>query len=278
MSSLCTLAAQAMALTDATEKAAFSRQCAAMWRAGAVTEVGSENPPVKEQTLQEVDPTKVPKRGKAGTLENRIALIHSLAHIEAVAVDLSWDLICRFKRTDLPKEFYDDWVQVADDEARHYTTWADRLKELGSSYGSLAVHNGLWNSAENTDSDLLARLAVEHMVLEARGLDVAPLSLARLRSAGDTVSADLYQKIYEDEINHVATGVKWFTYLCEHAEPPKDPIATFHQLVRQYFRGNLKAPFNTEARTRAGMTEEWYLPLTSRDPPVATNQQEPSQS
>jgi uncharacterized ferritin-like protein (DUF455 family) len=216
----------------------------------------------------------MPKRGKAGSLKNRITLLHSLAHIESYAIDLSWDIIARFYSTKvgsedqnaefgepLPTEFFDDWVRIAGEEASHFNIWAARLKFLGSHYGALPGHDGLWESASSTADTLLARLSIVHCVHEARGLDVAPTTLARLRAAGDEDSAALLEGIFEQEITHVAAGVRWIKYLCEknHIEP----IPAFHAIVRERFRGNLKPPFNTEARARAGFTEEWYGPLAA---------------
>ena len=146
------------------------------------------------------------------------------------------------------------------EEALHYSLWAKRLKELGSFYGALPGHNGLWTSAIRTSNDLLSRLAIVHMVLEGRGLDVTPSSMKKLKNAKDEESLRLLNIIYLDEITHVASGMKWFKYVCDEIKI-KDPIAHFHRIVKKNFDGNLKPPFNDEARAKAGFTKEWYLPL-----------------
>lgn len=66
----------------------------------------------------------------------------------------------------MPREFFTDFVKVAQDEGRHFTLLAARLQELGSFYGALPAHDGLWDSAIATSGDLLARLAIEHCVHE----------------------------------------------------------------------------------------------------------------
>ncbi|XP_068128530.1 uncharacterized protein [Hyperolius riggenbachi] len=196
---------------------------------------------------------------------SRIALLHSLANIEQWAIDLSWDIIARFANIQLqtgeklPKEFFSDFVKVAGDEAKHYCLLQKRLTELGSSFGDLPVHNGLWQSASDTAHDLLGRLAIVHMVHEARGLDVHPQTLQRFLAQGDEGSAQILEVLYTDEITHVAAGLRWFTYIC--AKEQRDCLSTFHELVPLYFKGYLKPPFNTEGRKSAGMSEEWYLPL-----------------
>eukprot|EP01089_Gocevia_fonbrunei_P012958 TRINITY_DN3196_c0_g1_i1.p1 TRINITY_DN3196_c0_g1~~TRINITY_DN3196_c0_g1_i1.p1 ORF type:complete len:193 (+),score=35.19 TRINITY_DN3196_c0_g1_i1:364-942(+) len=186
-----------------------------------------------------------------------------------MAIDLTWDIIVRFisennEGLTLPKEFFDDWLRVATEESKHYKSLAKRLKEIGSHYGAYPAHDGLWESARDTMHSLLYRLCIEHMVHEARGIDVAPNTANRFRSGGDKGTADLLDVIHQDEITHVTNGMKWFKYVCTHSNPPKDPIETFHTIVREKFRGGLKPPFNHADRQKAGMTEEWYLPLVKQ--------------
>ena len=204
----------------------------------------------------------MPKRGKAGSDTGRIALLHALAHIELNAIDLACDLIARFTDDNPPRAFFDDWVTVAEEEALHFSLLSDRLESLGSFYGALPAHDGLWEAAEQTRHDLLARLAVVPLVLEARGLDVTPAMTENLRSAGDEDSATILARIYEDEIGHVAAGERWFRWRCEL--DGLNPVETYHRLVREHFRGRLKAPFNHEARTAAGFHPGYYEPLSDR--------------
>jgi len=203
----------------------------------------------------------MPRRRAAGSAAGRTALLHALAHIELNAIDLAWDIIARFTGQGLPREFYDDWVSVAAEEAKHHALVAARLAELGAAYGDLPAHDGLWEAAQATAHDLLARLAVVPLVLEARGLDVTPAMIARLGRFGDAESAAVLQVIYDDEIGHVATGLRWFARLC--AEHGSEPVATYQQLVRRHFRGALKPPFNRSGRDAAGLAERYYAPLSS---------------
>jgi uncharacterized ferritin-like protein (DUF455 family) len=206
----------------------------------------------------------MPRRRAAGSAAGRIALLHALAHIELNAIDLAWDIIARFTEQSLPREFYDDWVAVAVEEAKHHALVVARLAELGARYGDLPAHDGLWEAAQATAHDLLARLAVVPLVLEARGLDVTPAMIARLDRFGDAESAAVLQVIYDDEIGHVATGLRWFARLC--AERGREPVATYQQLVRRHFRGALKPPFNRSGRDAAGLAEQYYAALASTSP------------
>ena len=228
-----------------------------------------------------VEPSKAPRLGKGGSPESRIAILHSLAHIESWAIDLSWDIVARFGAARrMPRAFFDDFVAVAVDEARHFSLLSARLEALGSSYGALNAHDGLWNSATETAHSLEARLVIEHCVHEARGLDVLPSTIAKFRNGGDDESADLLEHIiYPEEVTHCAAGVRWFTYLHERRDPDAGDagvgtldggessaglLRRFHQTVWRHFRGVLKPPFNDEARARAGFGKEWYEPLCRR--------------
>jgi uncharacterized ferritin-like protein (DUF455 family) len=199
----------------------------------------------------------MPRRRNFGALHGRIALLHALAHIELNAIDLGWDIVARFPG--LPRAFYDDWIGVAAEEAEHFALLATRLAALGGNYGDLPAHDGLWESAAATAHDILARLAVVPLVLEARGLDVTPEMIRRLERAGDLDSAAILHRIYADEIDHVAAGARWFDILCR--DRGLDPETVFHDRVRRYFKGHVKPPFNRDARDRAGFPARYYEPL-----------------
>jgi len=254
-----------LATADPGAKAAASRALAAAWRTGAMA-LGQAVPPPRparpERPLLR-PPKEMAKRRAFGSLAGRIALLHALAHIELNAIDLAWDLVARFAGEELPRAFFDDWVEVAAEEAYHFELLAGRLAELGARYGDLPAHDGLWEAAAATADDLLARLAVVPLVLEARGLDVTPEMAARLERAGDAESAEILRHIYRDEIGHVATGVRWFDRLC--LARGLNPEAVFQERVRRFFKGDLKPPFNHQARAAADFPGHYYEPLTARE-------------
>jgi uncharacterized ferritin-like protein (DUF455 family) len=203
----------------------------------------------------------MPKRRAFGSLAGRIALLHALAHIELNAIDLGWDIVARFSSEDLPRAFFDDWVGVAAEEAVHFALLTDRLGDLGVRYGDLPAHDGLWEAAAVTAHDLLARLAVVPLVLEARGLDVTPEMVARLERVGDLPSAEILRRIYRDEIGHVAVGLRWFEHLCRVRDLVPDEV--FQDRVKRCFKGDLKPPFNHTARSAAGLSARYYEPLAA---------------
>jgi uncharacterized ferritin-like protein (DUF455 family) len=208
----------------------------------------------------------VPRR-RPGTLAGRIALLHAVAHIELNAVDLHWDIIARFSHVPMPPGFYDDWVKAADEESKHFNLMCDCLEALGSHYGALPAHAGMWRAAEDTADDLLGRLAVVPMVLEARGLDVTPGMIDIFRKSGDAGAIVALETIYSEEVGHVAYGSKWFNFLC--GRDNIDPKDAFHALVRRYFHGALKPPFNEEKRAEAGPTAGFLLAAGRGKRPLA---------
>ncbi len=243
------------------DKIKLTRQATAAWREGRFAAVGRSAPPARPARSERPEllpPREMAKRSRAVSVKGRIALLHALAHIELNAIDLAWDLVARFPDEAMPAAFYDDWVRVAWDEARHFEMLAARLAEFDAGYGDLPAHDGLWRAAQDTAHDLAARLAVVPMVLEARGLDVTPRTVAELAAHGDGATAAVLQVIFDDEITHVAAGCRWFEWLC--ARRGVEPVTTWQGLIADHFGGAMKPPFNRDARGRAGMAACYYDP------------------
>lgn len=197
-----------------------------------------------------VRPGQVPPRD-AATPAGHAALLHAVAHIEFNAINLALDAVWRF--TDMPNRYYLDWAQVAVEEAMHFALLRARLQSVGHDYGDFDGHDGLWEMARKTASDVLARMALVPRMLEARGLDASPQVRAKFVRIGDTASAAVIDRILHDEIGHVAVGNRWFRHLC--SERGLDPITAFDDLVRQHAAPRLRGPFNLEARRAAGFEE-----------------------
>lgn len=197
-----------------------------------------------------VDPRRLARR-KFNTREGKIAMLHAIAHIEFIAIHLAWDIVYRFRH--LPKQFYRDWLTVACEEAQHFCLLRKRLNEFGADYGDLSAHGGLWDVAEDTTGDILARLALVPRYMEARGLDVTPDMIGKLKSVGDEQSAAILSRILEDEVGHVETGTRWFNRICE--KQGLDAEETFFKLVRKHLRGGVRGPFNHSLRKAAGFSE-----------------------
>jgi uncharacterized ferritin-like protein (DUF455 family) len=266
--SLAEMAVEVLLTADGREKTELGRKHAATWfqarAAGTTLPIGQSAPPLRPArpaAPELLDPRDVPRR-RPGSPVGQLALLHALAHIELNAVDLHWDIIARFTHIVMPIGFFDDWVKAADDEAKHFNLICDCLEAGGSFYGALPAHAGMWRAAEDTAENLLARLAVVPMVLEARGLDVSPAMIELFRKANDVGALGALEVIYSEEVAHVAYGSKWFNFLCGRHD--QDPKEAFHTLVQTYFHGALKPPFNEEKRAEAGIPPDFYWPLADQ--------------
>lgn len=272
MNSLFDAAAQCLSVCSIEEKLHLTRKTALAWRQGCLLLSGGNEPqsigePGRPEKPLLVPPGNVPKR-RLGTRAGLIAMIHAIAHIEFNAINLAWDAVYRFR--DLPQQYYSDWIRVAVEEAHHFELLRNRLIELAGDYGDLPAHNGLWEMAVRTAGDPMVRMALVPRVLEARGLDVTPGIINRLRQIGDEKTIAVLEVIMRDEIGHVAMGSFWFNYLC--AQRNVDSEQTFAQLIAKYFTGQLNGPFHYAARRQAGFTETELIALACIDASSASTQ------
>jgi uncharacterized ferritin-like protein (DUF455 family) len=197
-----------------------------------------------------VNPRELVAR-KLGSVEGRAVLLHAVAHIEFNAINLAWDAIYRFP--EMPAQYYCDWASVAADEARHFNMLAACMQEMGYQYGDFPAHNGLWDMAIKTRDDVLTRMALVPRLLEARGLDVTPGMISKLKSAGDSRAVAVLETILREEVRHVEIGSIWFTHLCAKANKPV--METFLALLRTHAASMVRGPFNVQARLAAGFSQ-----------------------
>lgn len=263
MTSIARAIRAALVEPDPRRKVMATRQLVRGWRAGRlgfVFDVALPDEPGRPDHPVLLPPNRMPKRGKAGSERGRIALWHALAHIEFVAIDLALDMAGRFGAA-MGRQFVSDFLAVAADEAMHFALIERHLQTLGSHYGALPAHNGLWDAARATMHDVAARLAVVPMVLEARGLDVTPQTLERVRAVGDMRGAAILERILDDEIVHVRFGSTHFIALAESLG--ESPESLWKSLVNRHFRGSVKPPFNDSARLSAGLPRSFYTGVAS---------------
>ncbi|KPV75879.1 uncharacterized protein RHOBADRAFT_13884 [Rhodotorula graminis WP1] len=274
-------------------KVALVRRLVSLFRSGTLSRLAdplTDPPhpfePYRAPTVKTVASGQTARLGRGGSVESRVRLLHALANIELFAIDLAVDHIGRFfdwrvasldgregKR--IGWGFVGDFLKVAEDEAKHFTILSERLEQLGCTYGSLSVHNGLWESATQTSHSLLSRLAIVALVHEARGLDTNPTQIRRCRAAGDEETARVLEIVHADEICHVAFGHRHFTALCASQLPvPLDPVTQFRAEVRAHFFGAVRGPFNEADRARAGLGGEWYEGLSGRGSAAARKGEE----
>ncbi len=241
--------------SDPASKGRGARRLYRCWMQGEYR-VGEASSPVHipapgRPTRPLLVPVSQLKQRKLTTEAGRVSLIHAIAHIEFNAINLALDAVYRFRG--MPDAYYQDWLQVASEEAFHFSLLEKRLHEKGYAYGDMAAHNGLWESCIKTEHDVMVRMALVPRVLEARGLDVTPGMMQRLQQAGDSKTVDILKIILQDEVGHVRIGSHWFYYCCEQRQ--LDPQATFMSLIKQYMQGGVRGPFNEKARRQAGFSD-----------------------
>lgn len=210
-----------------------------------------------------VHPQQVTRRSPF-TQEGHCALIHSIAHIEFNAINLALDAIWRF--ADMPSAYYQDWLRVAREEAKHFTLLCEHLRQQGKAYGDFVAHDGLWTMCENTRHDVTARMALVPRTLEARGLDATPIIQAKLRRVATPRALEavaILDIILDEEEGHVAIGNQWYHWLCERDQ--QDPLAFYARVAAQHGAPRLKPPFNLAARKRAGFSQAEIDALPTAD-------------
>ena len=207
-----------------------------------------------------VNPRKVPKRGFNSEIA-RVKLVHAITHIEFNAINLALDAVYRFR--DMPEQYYTDWLNIAVEEALHFSLLEGYLKSKNSFYGAYDSHNGLWEMAVKTDHDVLVRMALVPRVLEARGLDVTPGMIIKFQNIGETELVDILNVIQDDEIGHVERGNYWFNELCRQRSLSSSE--TFHQLLDEYMEESMFDSLNQEARMAAGFSRQELVELAARN-------------
>lgn len=258
-------ALQLLLVRDAHAKACAVRALDPLGDAGAAEELAeAAGIPGRPERPRLVAHTQLKPRS-AKSREGRAALLHALAHIELNAIDLALDICWRF--AGLPEPFYRQWLGVAREEALHFELLRDHLAALGIAYGDFDAHDGLWQMAQRTRHDLLARLALVPRTLEARGLDASPPVKAKLVAAGDHRAGEILDIILHDEIGHVALGNHWYRWLC--AQRGLDPLATYAEMAARYDAPRPRGPFNVEARRAAGFDEAELAALACAGAPAA---------
>ena len=201
-----------------------------------------------------VDPRQLPARKDFDNPEGLATLIHAITHIEYSAIDLALDAVYRFP--EMPMDYKVDWLEVASDEIRHFKMLKALLDELGYVYGDFPVHCGLFDAAEHTAGSILDRMAIVPRYYEASGLDVNPQIIKKLDNKRKNPIVkkliDTLNIIYDEEIDHVQKGDKWFKYLCK--EKGLEESVYFEILERYKLLSKHRPHINVEARKEAGFT------------------------
>ncbi|WP_455220703.1 ferritin-like domain-containing protein [Kaarinaea lacus] len=256
MENLFAVTYRCIMMHDPGDKVAETHRIVKRWGEGHLAIVSCESPesintPGRPDKPILVHPRELPRRS-FHSADGRAALLHAITHIEFNAINLALDAVYRFR--DCPRDYYNDWLKVADEEATHFVLLRERLQELGFGYGDFDAHNGLWDMALRTAHDVMIRMALVPRVMEARGLDVTPGMIERFAAIDDQHSVDVLKVIMEEEVGHVKIGSRWFHYFCDQRQLPREQ--TYLDLMQQYAQGRVKPPLHRDARKAAGFTEK----------------------
>jgi len=213
-----------------------------------------QNKPSCAKFCNIVAPKDLEKRDNLSSKEGLIALVHAIAHIEYSAIDLAIDAVYRF--VDMPIGYKLDWLIVAQDEVRHFKMLSLILENLGAKYGDLSVHQGLFDMAKKTNNSAVERMAVIPRYFEAGGLDVNPKISTKLMPFKSKPFVqdilDALDIIYNEEIEHVSKGDRWFKYLCKKEK--SNYLERYLQIIEKYNLKGRASQFNIEARKKAGFS------------------------
>lgn len=254
-----------MMMTQPANKVSCANEIHQLWSSGNLELATGQLAPMRIEipgrpdNPELVHPRDVPKRG-FNSEQARIKLVHAIAHIEFNAINLALDAVYRFR--DMPEQYYSDWLRVAKEEAYHFTLLNDYLETKDATYGDYTAHNGLWEMAVKSDHDVMVRMALVPRVLEARGLDVTPGMIDKLKEAGDTELVNILEIIYRDEIGHVQIGSHWFNHLCKQRS--LSPEQTFNNLLDEYLDDTVFGTFDEETRKQAGFSNQEIKDLMNR--------------
>ncbi|MDD2887859.1 MAG: ferritin-like domain-containing protein [Aliarcobacter sp.] len=204
--------------------------------------------------LEIVKPTALPPIKNFKSIDGKKYLVHTILHIEYSAIDLALDAALRFKN--MPKKYYEDWLEVANDEIRHFLMLEELLSELGGVYGDFPVHKNLFEAMEATPT-FLRRMAAVPRYLEANGLDQNPKIMEKLNSNRDEFNNKFLkalQIILDEEVDHVKKGDIWFKYECDRLN--LEPESAYLQIIEEVFPGSTKRKMdlNFTARKEAGFS------------------------
>ncbi len=261
---------EAIISSDIEQKERLTLQCLAYCSQNEIRVVSDFSPvvfqaPSYASVCTIVDPRELPARKAFETAEGLATLVHAIAHIEFSAIDLALDAVYRYP--DMPMDYKKDWLEVASDEIRHFKMLQYILEALGYDYGSFPVHSGLFDAAQHTAHSVLDRMAVIPRYYEASGLDVSPQILKKLENkrSNPQVQAliDALHVIYEEEIDHVYKGDRWFKYCCEREGKP---VSVWFEVLQKYDLTAKQRPhINVAARKEAGFACEEILRLGAKE-------------
>jgi uncharacterized ferritin-like protein (DUF455 family) len=196
-----------------------------------------------------------PKRTSFGRAESRATALHFFANHELLAIEMMALAILRFfPEGERGERFRRGLLKTIAEEQNHLSFYKQRMNELGLDFGDLPVNDFFWDRGRMSASPEVF-YALIALTFEQANLDFAAYYRDLFSAAGDQVSADIMQKVLDDEIGHVAMGARWIT---SHTQD-KELWEMYNQLLPAPLspaRGK-GMHFNREARIKVGFTPDF---------------------
>lgn len=218
--------------------------------------------PGRPRNLEFVDGSRAPRMPKGHFHEPRLRGVahHIMANHELQALEAMAAVLLAYP--DAPTDFRLEMVPILVDEQRHARMHARRAAEHGVPFGSLPVNGYVWKHSLRA-AGLLDYLAAIPLTLEGGNLDHTLEFAARFAGVADQRSAGMLRSIHEDEIGHVAFGVRWLRRL-------KDPRRSDWEAYLEHLPRPL-APldavgrsFDAASRLRAGLDQQFVDKLAGQ--------------
>ena len=202
---------------------------------------------------------KFPHPQNFGDPEMAVRALHAFANHELMALELmAWALLAY---PDAPGAFRAGLLRLIADEQRHLRYYVDRIAQMGARFGDLPVNDHFWRCAPALTTPLKWVCAM-NLTFEQANLDHAPYFAEHFRRVDDEKSAQILDKIFEDEIHHVGFGAHWLRKYCG---PEKNSFETYVANLsfhNEPARGR-GVDFDAEARRRAGLDDTFIEGMAS---------------
>jgi len=191
--------------------------------------------------------------------QSRGELLHFLANHELLASELMALVLLKFPEA--PLEYRREVYEAMREEQMHTLMYIRRMKEAGLEFGQLPLNSYFWRlvSPMKSPMEFVTKL---NLTFEQANLDFSYHYAKLFREVGDSSTATVLEKIYQDEIGHVGHGIHW---LREWKDPKKSDWQAYSESLELPFSASKAkglAPYNPEGRRKAGISEDFITKLS----------------
>ncbi|MBT5816482.1 MAG: DUF455 family protein [Opitutales bacterium] len=198
-----------------------------------------------------------PSNAKLVDEKERGRLLHFFGNHELLATELMALVLLKFP--DAPASFRRGVLETLKEEQIHTQLYINRMKQCGIEFGELPLSDYFWKSVSSMEDplDYVTRLS---LTFEQANLDYSREYKSIFEKVGDPSTANILDKIYRDEIEHVGFGLKWFRRW--KASGKSDWEAYRDRLTFPLSPARAKGNhFNTEGRAKTGLHPDFISDL-----------------